>query len=68
MSRFVVAITRTSTSISRWLPSGVTLRSCKTRSNFACSDNGISEISSNNNVPPSAARKMPLFAVDAPVN
>ena len=29
---------------------------------------GISEISSSNNVPPSAALKIPLFVVDAPVN
>ena len=67
ISLFDVAKTLTSTSISLCPPTGVTFLSCNTLSNFACKDRGISEISSKSNVPLSAARKIPLFAFDAPV-
>ena len=36
--------------------------------NFACKEIGISEISSSNNVPLSAALKIPLLVLEAPVN
>ena len=43
------------------LPSGVTIRSCSTRSRWACRLTGMSPISSKNSVPPLACCILPML-------
>ncbi len=66
-SRFVAAITRTSTFVSVWEPSRQNTPSWSTRSSFDCSSRGSSPISSRKIVPPSATSKRPNFRLSAPV-
>ena len=67
-SRFVAAITRTSTAIGSVAADAV--RACRvssTRSSFTCSSIGISVISSRNSVPPLARSNRPPCRRSAPV-
>ena len=59
-SRFVAAMTRTSTLIGRLEPMRSNSRSWSTRRSFACVASGISPISSRKSVPPLAVSKRPL--------
>ena len=67
-SRFVVAMTLTST-VRVWLdPTRSKVRSWRTRRSFAWSSGGISLISSSSSVPPSASSNRPFRSLSAPVN
>ena len=59
---------RTSTGIASVAPTGITSRSCSTRSSLTCSEGGISPISSRKKVPPRAAANRPCLSRTAPVN
>ncbi len=59
---------RTSTGIASVAPTGMTSRSCSTRSSFTWSDGGISPISSRKKLPPRAAANRPCLSRTAPVN
>ena len=58
---------RTSTGIASVAPTGITSRSCSTRSSFTWSEAGISPTSSRKKVPPRAAAKRPCLSRTAPV-
>ena len=64
--RLVAQTMRRSSGIGVRPPMRSTVRSCSTRSIFACSDAGISPISSRNTVPPSAASSLPGVRLAAP--
>ena len=59
-SRLVAQTTRTLTGISWRPPTRSITRFCRKRSSFACSDSGMSPISSRNSVPPSAISILPM--------
>ena len=59
---------RTSTGIASVAPTGITSRSCSTRSSLIWSEGGISPTSSMKKVPPRAAAKRPCLSRTAPVN
>src|SRR2546427_707717 len=67
-SRFVAAMTRTSTGIVSVPPTGIASRSWSTRSSFTCVAADISPISSRKKVPPRAAANRPCLSRTAPVN
>ena len=58
---------RRSSAIGARPPIRSTVRSCTTRSSFACKEAGISPISSRNTVPPSALSSLPAVRFAAPV-
>src|SRR6266511_4322235 len=66
-SRFVAAMTRTSTRSVRVLPRRSNSPCSSTRSSFACSSSGRSPISSRKIVDPSATSNRPLCRARAPV-
>ena len=59
----MAAITRTSMEISLVLPTGRTVRSCRTRSSLTCMASVISLISSRKMVPPSATSNKPALVL-----
>jgi hypothetical protein len=68
MDLLVAAIARKFAFIVCVLPSGRYSRSCSTRKNRVCKSAGMSDISSRNSVPPSAAAIIPGKSCIAPVN
>ena len=59
---------RTFTLRGRVAPTGSTVDVCKNRSSLVCNGGAISQISSRNSVPPSAAAAAPGLSEIAPVN
>ncbi len=66
-SRLVAQTMRTFTLRGRVAPTGCTVEVCRKRSSLVCSAEAISQISSRNSVPPSAAAAAPGLSEIAPV-
>src|SRR4051812_40924866 len=66
-SRFVAAMTRTSTFKVSVPPTRSNSRCCSARRSFTCVESGISPISSRKSVPPSASSNRPSLRPTAPV-